>query len=119
MSKRIILIEGSSTDPRIVLERIHRMVNGRKVVVILDSLHTHEHVLRELIMYSQIASYIVVLDTIIECMPEFVDRPWGKGNSPFTAVQSFLEVNDEFEIDPRHEKLMLTTAISGYLKRVK
>ena len=118
MSKRILLIEGSSTDP-LILKAIYNIVDNKKVVVILDSLHTHEHVLRELKMYSPLASYAVVLDTIIECMPEFVDRPWGPGDNPFTAVKSFLEANDEFEIDPRHEKLMLTTALSGYLKRVK
>jgi len=119
--KRIILLEGSSTN-EVIVESVKGLCEGylgEKVVVILDSLHTHAHVLKELELYSKIADYIIVLDTIIEFMPEFPDRPWGKGNNPYTAVQTFLKNNDEFEVDERYEKLMISTAPSGYLKRVK
>ena len=120
MFKRIILLEGSSTN-EVIVESVKGLCEDKKVVVILDSLHTHAHVLQELARYSRIASYIIVLDTIIEFMPEgsFPDRPWGKGNNPYTAVQTFLKNNDEFEVDERYEKLMISTAPSGYLKRIK
>jgi cephalosporin hydroxylase len=93
--------------------------------VILDSNHTHEHVLKELQLYSQFVSkgsYIVVLDTVIEDMPEnsFPDRPWNKKNNPKTAVWEFLKSNTRFKIDKEIEnKLLITVAPDGYLKCVR
>ena len=91
----------------------------------LDSLHTHDHVTKELELYSPLVSkgsYLVVFDTIIEDMPEdfFPDRPWGKGNNPKTAVWEFLKKNDRFVIDKEIEnKLLITVAPDGYLKCIK
>jgi cephalosporin hydroxylase len=88
-------------------------------------MHTHDHVLAELEAYAPlvtVGSYCVVFDTIIEDMPDgsFPDRPWGKGNNPKTAVEEFLESHLEFEIDKSiQNKLLITVAPDGYLKRLK
>jgi len=122
MYKRIDMIQGSSIDEKIA-KQVYNFVKGKKrVMVFLDSMHTHDHVLKELQFYSQLvtkASYLVVFDTVIEDMPDdmFPDRPWGKGNNPKTAVWEFLKTNDRFEIDKEMEnKLLITVAPDGYLK---
>jgi cephalosporin hydroxylase len=123
MFKRITMIEGSSTEKEIV-EDVRRIAEGKKVLVCLDSNHTHEHVLRELELYTplvSIGSYCVVFDTIIEDMPagSFPDRPWDRGNNSKTAVHEFLKSNDNFKIDRDIEnKLLITAAPDGYLKRI-
>lgn len=125
MFKHITMIEGSSVDTGIV-EQVKAFAAGKKnIMVSLDSNHTHDHVLRELELYSPLVpkgSYLVVFDTMIEDMFEhdFPDRPWKRGNSPKSAVKAFLEKNDRFVIDEDIEsKILLTVAPSGYLKCVK
>lgn len=125
MFKRITMIEGSSTDDAIVAQAAE-LAEGRScVLVTLDSNHTHEHVLRELQLYSPLVtpgSYLTVFDTVVEDMPAsaFPDRPWGPGDNPKTAVWEFLRDNDRFEIDKEIEnKLLLTVAPDGYLRRVR
>jgi len=122
MFKRITMIEGSSLDKDIA-KQVHDFAKDKKqILVVLDSMHTHDHVLKELKFYSPLVtkgSYLVVFDTIIEDMPEdfFPDRPWGKGNNPKTAVWEFLKNNKRFEIDKMLEnKLLITVAPAGYLK---
>ena len=124
MFKRITMIEGSSIDKGIA-KQVWDFAKEKKVLVVLDSNHTHEHVLKELKLYSPLVaknSYLIVFDTIIEDMPEdfFPDRPWGKGNNPKTAVWEFLKTNNRFEIDKEIEnKLLITVAPDGYLKCIK
>ena len=125
MFKRITMMEGSSTDEAVV-GKVRELANGKKrVLVALDSNHTHNHVLKELELYSPLVrtgSYLVVFDTVIEDMPAgyFSDRPWDKGNNPKTAVWEFLRSNDRFMIDKDIEnKLLLTVAPDGYLKCIK
>lgn len=125
MSKRIKMIEGSSTDEE-VLREVRALAEGRRsILVVLDSLHTHEHVLKELQLYAPLVtrdSYLVVFDTVVEDMPEdfFPDRPWGSGNNPKTAVWEFLEDNDRFVVDEEIEnKLLITVAPNGYLRCTK
>ncbi|MBV4475766.1 cephalosporin hydroxylase family protein [Pseudomonas sp. B2M1-30] len=124
MSKRIQMIQGSSIDPAIV-DEVRQRVAGKKVLVVLDSNHTHEHVLAELQAYAPLTSvdsYCVVMDTVVEDMPQdaFPDRPWGKGDNPKTAVWAYLEENRDFEIDHAvHGKLLITVAPDGYLRRVR
>jgi cephalosporin hydroxylase len=125
MFKRITMIQGSSIDED-VARQVYEFAKGKNCVfVILDSNHTHEHVLRELELYSMLVtkgSYLVVLDTLIEDMPDdsFPDRPWGKGNNPKTAVWEFLKTNNRFVIDKDIEnKLLITVAPDGYLKCIK
>lgn len=124
MFKRIKLLEGSSISEEII-QQVREIAKDKKsILVILDSNHTHEHVLEELRLYSPLVtdgSYCIVFDTVIEDMPEdsFPNRPWGKGNNPKTAVSEFLNNNNDFEIDKEIEnKLMITVAPDGYLKRV-
>lgn len=124
MFRRISMIEGSSIDKE-TTEQVYDFVKGKKqIMVILDSMHTHDHVLKELKLYSPLVikgSYLVVFDTIIEDMPagSFPERPWDKGNNPKTAVWEFLKNNDRFEIDKEIEnKLLITVAPDGYLRCV-
>jgi cephalosporin hydroxylase len=125
MFKRITMIEGSSIDEDIAKQVYQFAKNKQRVLVVLDSNHTHEHVLKELQLYSSLVtkgSYLVVFDTAVEDMPAdfFPDRPWGRGNNPKTAVWEFLKHNDRFEIDKEMEaKLLITVAPDGYLKCVK
>lgn len=121
MFKRITMIEGSATDEN-VAAKVHKFAKDKKrVLVILDSNHTHAHVAKELQLYSSLVkagSYLIVFDTVIEDMPEeaFPDRPWGKGDNPKTAVWEFLKSNDRFEINLEiQDKLLLTVAPDGYL----
>ncbi len=125
MFKRIRMIQGSSVDEG-VIQQVRGFAEGKQsVLVVLDSLHTHEHVLKELELYAPLVtrgSYLVVFDTVVEDMPEdfFLDRPWGKGNNPKTAVREFLEHNDRFVVDKEIEdKLLITVAPNGYLKCIK
>jgi cephalosporin hydroxylase len=125
MSKRIKMIEGSSIDRDIVNQIKDLSKNYSKIMVCLDSNHTHEHVLEELRLYSPFVSkdsYLVVLDTFVEDMPKnfFSNRPWDVGNNPKTAVWEFLKENSDFEINSEIDhKLLISVAPSGYLKRVK
>ncbi len=125
MSKRITLLEGSSTSDAIIAATRKLASTRSRIMVILDSNHTHEHVAAELALYSPLVtrgSYLVALDTLIEDMDTDAspDRPWGKGNNPKTAVWEFLATSDRFEIDRDIEaKLLVTVAPDGYLKCVK
>jgi cephalosporin hydroxylase len=125
MASRIHMIQGSSIAPEIGEEVCSIAANYKRVLVCLDSNHTHGHVLRELQMYAPLASkgsYCVVFDTVIEDMPKemFPNRPWGPGDSPKTAVWEYLRTHPEFEIDTSiQHKLLITVAPDGYLKRVR
>jgi len=123
LSHRLHLIEGSSLDPAVVQQAKELARDKSSVLVVLDSNHTHEHVLRELELYSplvSVGSYLVVFDTIIEDLPEsyFPDRPWGPGDNPRTAVRQFLAGNDHFVVDERVDnQLLISAAPGGYLLR--
>lgn len=124
MSKRITMLQGSSVAPEIV-EQVHAKASGKqRVLISLDSNHTHEHVLAELKAYApltSVGSYCIVFDTVIEDMPVemFPDRPWGPGNNPKTALWAYLKDHPEFQIDRQIDnKLMISVAPDGYLKRV-
>jgi cephalosporin hydroxylase len=119
------MIQGSSIDPQVIAE-VHGLASSySRVLVCLDSNHTHEHVLAELNAYApltSVGSYCVVFDTIIEDLPAemFPDRPWGPGNNPKTAVWEYVKTHPEFEIDKSiQNKLLITVAPDGWLKRVK
>lgn len=124
MFKRISMIEGSSVDP-VIADQVRALAQGKKVIVVLDSNHTHEHVLEELRLYAPLVSvdsYCVVMDTVVEDMPAdaFPDRPWGKGDNPKTAVWEYLKQDTAFEIDyEMQNKLLITVAPDGYLRRVR
>ena len=123
MSSRIQMIQGSSIDPAVVAQVKGVAAGYDRILVFLDSNHTHDHVLAELEAYASlttVGSYCVVFDTVIDDIPETPDRPWGPGKSPKTAVWEFLKDHNEFEIDERMQnKLLITVAPDGYLKRVR
>lgn len=125
MASRIQMIQGSSIAPETVLQVRNAARGFQRVMVSLDSNHTHEHVLAELHAYASltsVGSYCVVFDTLIEDMPAelFPDRPWGPGDNPKTAVWEFLKSNRDFAIDADiHNKLQITVAPDGYLKRIR
>lgn len=124
MAHRIQMIEASSIDPDVVA-KVHDLAAGfERVLVFLDSNHTHAHALAELEAYAplvSVGSYCVVFDTIIEKLPAdmFPDRPWGPGDNPWTAAQAYLAEHPEFEIDKQIDhKLLISVAPDGYLKRI-
>jgi cephalosporin hydroxylase len=125
MSKRISMIQGSSIDDEVVKQVAEKAKGKEKVLVILDSNHTHEHVLTEIKLYSPfvtIDSYLLVFDTVVEDLAEDIynNRPWGIGDNPKTAVQEFLKKNNDFIIDKVIDnKLLISVAPDGYLKRIK
>jgi cephalosporin hydroxylase len=125
MFKRISMLQGSSIAPEIVTQVKARASNKRCIMVCLDSNHTHEHVLAELQAYARltsVGSYCVVFDTVVEEMPGHIikDRPWGRGDNPKTAVDEFLRTHSEFEVDKQIDnKLLISVAPSGYLKRIR
>ena len=125
MYPRLRIFDGSSVDTKIVSIVSNKAAKSERVMVILDSNHTHEHVLGELNLYASlvsVGSYCVVFDTVIEDLEgvEFVDRPWGKGDNPKTAVAEFLKTNSDFVVDQGiDEKLLISAAPGGYLKRIK
>lgn len=136
MANRIDMIEGSSVNPDTVALIKEKIGDASRVMVFLDSNHTHDHVLAELRLYAPLVSkgsYCVVFDTIVEDLPAntFQDRPWNPGNSPKSALHAYLQElasapvagtdgqRLNFEIDQdRAGKLMITVAPDGYLKRI-
>ncbi|MGH8476748.1 MAG: cephalosporin hydroxylase family protein [Methylococcales bacterium] len=124
LAYRIDMIQGSSIAPETVARVREIAKDHQRVLVCLDSNHTHEHVLAELQAYAPLTSldsYCVVFDTVIEDLPPemFPGRPWGRGNNPKTAVCEYLKTHPEFEIDKAiQNKLLITVAPDGYLKRV-
>jgi cephalosporin hydroxylase len=125
LSHRISMIQGSSIDLKVVNQVFDFARDKHRIMVILDSMHTHSHVLEELRLYSplvQEGSYLLVFDTIVEDMPadSFPNRPWGKGDNPKTAIYEFLKENSRFEINNHIDnKLLVSVAPSGYLKCIK
>jgi cephalosporin hydroxylase len=125
MSSRIQMIQGSSIAEETINQVKAIASNYSRVLVCLDSNHTHNHVLAELQAYADltsIGSYCVVFDTVIEDMPKemFPDRPWGPGDNPKTAVWEYLKSHPEFEIDNSiPNKLQITVAPDGFLRRVR
>ena len=123
MASRIQMIQGSSIAPEIIDYVKQFAKSYERIMVCLDSNHTHEHVLAELEAYAQltsIGSYCVVFDTLVEDMPAdvFPDRPWRPGDNPKTAVWEYLKTHPEFEIDKSiNHKLIISVAPDGYLKR--
>lgn len=125
MARRIKMVEGSSVDDAVVAQ-VGRIASDRKrVIVALDSNHTHDHVLSELRCYSPFVtegSYLVVFDTCVEFTPDALihDRPWRKGDNPWTAVQAFLREEDRFEVQADiPTKLQVSVCPDGYLKRIR
>lgn len=130
MAKRIHMVQGSSVDAAVIDEvraQVSALVGAAaRVMVCLDSMHTHDHVLAELRAYAPLVTpgcWCVVFDTFVEDVPKdlFADRPWGPGDNPKTAVRAFLaEQGDRFVVDRAlHDKLQITVAPDGFLRRLR
>ncbi|MCH7225718.1 cephalosporin hydroxylase family protein [Haloferula sp. A504] len=125
MARRIRMIEGSSIAPEVVGQVRIEAEGRRRVMVLLDSNHTHEHVLAELRAFAPLVtkdSYCVVFDTVVEDLPaEFSsDRPWAPGDNPRTAVNEYLKETDAFEVDRGlDDKILISVAGGGYLRRIR
>lgn len=126
MGKRVKLMQGSSIAPEMI-QKVREYAQEKRCLVVLDSNHTHEHVLAELLAYADlvcVGGYCVVMDTLVEDMPqrffENGDRPWKVGDNPKTAVLEYIKTHPEFEIDKQIDhKLLISVAPDGYLKRVR
>lgn len=124
MASRITMFEGSSVDEALAA-RVREHVGDRTAMVVLDSNHTADHVARELELYSPLVRagfYLIVMDTAVEYADpaSIVDRPWGPGNNPMTAVDAFLAREPRFAIDEEYDaKLLFTVAPRGYLRAVE
>lgn len=123
LAGRIALVDGSSVEPAVVARVRSLIGDGARVMVVLDSNHTHAHVRRELDLYAPLVTagcYLVVFDTLVEEMPPgtYPDRPWGPGDSPATAVDDFLGATDAFERDRDLDaRLCISAALGGWLRR--
>ncbi len=125
MMKRITMLEGSSVDSKII-KQVYELARGKeKIMVFLDSNHSHDHVLEEMRAYGRlvnIGSYMVVFDTCIELFPKGYcsDRPWDKGDNPMTAIEAYFKENNCFVRDELlNSKAVITAAPNGYLRRIK
>jgi cephalosporin hydroxylase len=121
LAHKIEMIEGSSISDECI-EKVHNHARDYdRIMVCLDSNHTHDHVLAELNSYANLTSkgcYCVVFDTFVEDMPNdlFSNRPWSQGDNPKTAVIEYLKTHPEFEVDESIDnKLMISVAPGGYL----
>jgi cephalosporin hydroxylase len=135
MASRITMLQGSSVDPAIVAQVAEIASGFRRVMVCLDSNHSHDHVLAELEAYAPLVTsgcYCVVFDSVVEDLPgsQYPDRNWGPGNNPKTALREYLRrLGQEGRTDPRGQavrfavdeevetKLLITVAPEGYLRR--
>jgi cephalosporin hydroxylase len=136
MSHRIDMLQGSSISQELIAQ-VHKIAGQyHRILVFLDSNHTHDHVLAELEAYAPLTSldsYCCVLDTVVDDLPDdmYPDRPWGPGNNPKTAVREYLRRLKEgvhtamdglplnFLVDKALEqKLLITLAPDGYLRRI-
>tara|TARA_B100001175_G_scaffold312375_2_gene318245 strand:- start:1105 stop:1839 length:735 start_codon:yes stop_codon:yes gene_type:complete len=120
--KHLDLIEGSSVDEKIFNTIKKKIKKNKKVLVILDSNHSHKHVLNELNLYSKLVSknsYLILPDTYIDFMPKNTFKKWKRGDNTYTALLEFLKKNKKFRIDSEaNKKSLISEAIKGYIKRV-
>ena len=103
LSSMITLVEGDSAAPATV-DRVRSMIRPEdRVLVILDSCHTKEHVLKELEVYYPLVSkgsYIVATDGVMQWVSETAraqkDWTW---NNPTEAAKDFEKAHPEFKIE--------------------
>jgi cephalosporin hydroxylase len=125
LARRIRMIEGSSLDEAVLAEVRQAADVVERVMVVLDSDHTHDHVLAELRAYAglvTVGQFLVVADTFVEDIPvqEHRRRAWGPGDNPATALRAWLDETEGFEPDPFiNAKLLLTASPGGYLRRMR
>lgn len=117
MHPRITYLDGSSIDPAVVAQ-VRETVGSQRAMVVLDSDHRAVHVYQELTAYCplvQLGDYLVVEDTNVNGHPAYPDF----GPGPMEAADKFLSENDEFMVDTRCERFLMTLNPKGYLRRTK
>ena len=128
MSKRVTLVEGGSVDESILKQVRANIPDGARVMVVLDSDHSHDHVLEECRAYGPMVTkdcYMVVADTLVGHLdekdaPQNRSQVWFKGNDPLTALQDYMLESDRFEIDLEiNGKLVLSSSPGGYAHCIK
>jgi cephalosporin hydroxylase len=125
LARRIRMVEGSSLDEAVLAEARRAADAVERVMVVLDSDHTHEHVLAELHAYGELVTvgqFLVVADTFVEDIPvqDHRRRQWGPGDNPATALRAWLDEAEGFEPDPFiNAKLLLSASPGGYLRRMR
>ena len=125
MSEGIEMFEGGSTDDPAVERTAEFLAASDRALLVLDSNHTHDHVLdelRRLAILLPVGSYVMVADTLVEEYPagHYADRPWDRGNNPMTAVRAFLAENNDFEVDPRWaRRALVSESRDGILRRLR
>jgi len=114
--ERITYLQGSSVSSEIN-DKVTKIVGeNKKVLVILDSDHTREHVEKELKIYSKFirkGDLLIVEDTFLGGHPSHPEH----GEGPTEAIEKFLQENSEFYIDKTCEKFLFTLNYNGFLKR--
>ena len=113
---RIHYLHGASTDPAIV-SQMTTLAAGKSVMVILDSDHSRDNVLRELAVYAPLVTsgqYLIVEDSNVNGHPTSPDH----GPGPMEAIDDFLVGNPSFRLDARREKFLMTLNPRGYWRRV-
>jgi cephalosporin hydroxylase len=121
----IEFITSNSVDPALI-ERLKEQTKNKKVLITLDSCHSYEHVLNELILYSQLVSpgsYLIVQDTFLDDKDEWIEKyakcpGWKIKKGPMEAAKEFLEKNRDFKVDKSRERFLFTFYPSGYLKKI-
>ena len=121
---QIYLVEGSSVEEKVVNQVKNYVSQHKKIMVVLDSNHTHEHVLSELEIYSKFVTkdcFLLVLDTVIDDLKVDPTRPWGPGSSPKSAVKEFmLKTSGDFINEQSYEnRALLSVAPYGYWIKTK
>jgi cephalosporin hydroxylase len=125
MSKRVVLIEGGSVDEDTLAKVRAEIPAGAKVMVVLDSDHSRDHVLAECRAYGPMVTqgcYMVVADTLVgyvtqETAPKKRSKIWFKGDEPLSALQDYMSETDRFEVDRElNGKLVLSSSPGGYVR---
>jgi len=106
---RITYLSGSSTDKEIVRALKACASSHPRVMVVLDSDHSKQHVLDELAVYAPMVSpgqFLVVEDTNINGRPVEID--WKGGPGPGPALDEWLPQHPEFMAEPMAARYLMT-----------
>ena len=124
MARGVDLLEADSTSDTAGDATRDFLAGAERAVLVLDSNHTHDHVLAELRLLAPllpVGGLVLVADTLVEEFPAgyYDGRPWDKGNNPVTAVRAFLDERADFELDEEWSRRALVTEFrDGVLRRV-
>lgn len=125
MAEGVELLESDSTTDSAAAATSAFLDGAQRAVLILDSNHTHDHVLAELRLLAPllpVGGLVLVADTLVEEFPAgyYPDRPWDKGNNPLTAVRAFLSENSDFAVaDDWSRRALVTEFRDGVIRRIR